>query len=161
MCLIAFLFAVNNNKTRSNKRKGSQGGNHSTSETASKVMKLVSFAAKIYGSASKKRELGRESSNSQINISEKPVSKVSRANSIGSIQEVDNKGDDGADNDDFDMGAVEQGFVVVEPKSREIDTGIMTMARSEKVAVGPLVESKDADGGNEDCVEAFDGDNAV
>ena len=161
MCLIAFLLAVNNNKTRSNKRTGSHGGIHSASETPSNVMKLVSFGAKIYGSVSKKRELGRESSNSQINISEKPVSKVSRANSIASIQEVDNKGDNEADDDDFGMGAVEQGFVVVEPKNREIDTGITTMTNSEKVAVGPLVESNDTDGGNEDCVKAFDGDNAV
>lgn len=51
MCLFTLLLAVNNNKTRANKRKGSHGGNHSTSEIPSQVMKLASFGAKVYGSA--------------------------------------------------------------------------------------------------------------
>ncbi len=124
-------------------------------------MKLVSIGAKVYGSVWQKRDSGRdnENSNSHLFVSEK-YSKVSRANSICSIQEVDNKGDNEADNDDFDMGAVEQGFVVVEPKSREIIIGVTSSA----TVVGPLMESNEAEESNAiglDYVEAFDGDNAV
>ncbi len=167
MCHLVSLLAVNNNKTRSNKRKGT------TSDTASHVMKLVSIGAKIYGSmvdsVSGKRGPS-ESGQSQVAshmeaIHKKPLSKHSQNHSDCNMQELAHKGHDepGAE---FDMGTIEQGFsIVVAPSNvisnREIDVGVTAKANSERAAAGPLLQGNEAEECDWDRVEAFDGDNAV
>ena len=169
------MFAVNNNKVRANKRKGSHGGNHSTSETPSQVMKLVSIGAKIYGSAlesihhngrgGRKEYVASSHAASHMEVISEIKYEKSENNSMQEFQQEDaynskyNAFD--MDSNEFDMVTVGQNFSIVD----SIDIGITAKTNSVRAAMGHLLELEEAAAGDNedgvDRVEVFDGDNAV